>query len=195
MNLFNRKTQPTTELSIPAGNYRIDPDHSSVEFVVRHLVAAKVRGRFDVFGGTVVVSTEFGSSAVNVTIDMTSVNTHNADRDAHIKSADFFGAENFPMATFVSTSLSPDSRQLIGALTIRGVTKPVTLEVEYQGAVVDPYGNNRIVFSAGAEIDREEFGLTWNQALETGGVLVGKTAQIEIEIEAIAVTDTDTDTP
>jgi polyisoprenoid-binding protein YceI len=192
MNLFNRKTQPTAEFSIPAGNYRIDPDHSSVEFVVRHLVAAKVRGRFDVFGGNVVVSPEFGSSAVDVQIDMTSVNTRNADRDAHIKSADFFAAENFPIATFVSTSLSPDSGQLIGALTIRGATKPVTLDVEYQGTVVDPYGNNRIVFSAKTEINREEFGLTWNQALETGGVLVGKTAQIEIEIEAIAVAVTDT---
>jgi polyisoprenoid-binding protein YceI len=156
--------------------------------VVRHLVAAKVRGRFDVFEGTIVVGTTVGASSVDVKIDMTSVNTRNADRDAHIKSADFFGAEDFPMATFVSNGPSTDSGQLIGALTIRGVTKPVTLDVEYHGAVVDPYGNKRIVFSAGAEIDREAFGLTWNQALETGGVLVGKTAQIEIEIEAIQVT-------
>jgi polyisoprenoid-binding protein YceI len=190
MNLFTRKTQPTIELVIPAGNYRIDPDHSSVEFVVRHLVAAKVRGRFDVFGGDIVVSAAVGSSTIDVKIDMNSVNTRNADRDNHIRSADFFGAGEFPVATFVSTSLSPDSGQLIGALTIRGVTQPVTLDVEYQGAVVDPYGNKRIVFSAGAEIDREAFGLTWNQALETGGFLVGKTAQIEIEIEAIEVSDT-----
>jgi polyisoprenoid-binding protein YceI len=190
MNLFTRKTQPTIELVIPAGNYRIDPDHSSVEFVVRHLVAAKVRGRFDVFGGDIVVSAAVGSSTIDVKIDMNSVNTRNADRDNHIRSADFFGAVEFPLATFVSTSLSPDSGQLIGALTIRGVTQPVTLDVEYQGAVVDPYGNKRIVFSAGAEIDREAFGLTWNQALETGGFLVGKTAQIEIEIEAIEVSDT-----
>jgi polyisoprenoid-binding protein YceI len=190
MNLFNRKQQDTASpVSIPAGNYRIDPDHSSVEFVVRHLVAAKVRGRFDVFGGTVVVNGTVDSSTVDVQIDMTSVNTRNADRDAHIKSGDFFGADEFPVATFVSTSLSPESGQLVGALTIRGVTKPVTLDVTYQGAVVDPWGNNRIVFSAATEIDRETFGLTWNQALETGGVLVGKTAQIEIEIEAIAVKD------
>jgi polyisoprenoid-binding protein YceI len=190
MNPITRKTQPTTELAIPAGNYRIDPDHSSVEFVVRHLVAAKVRGRFDVFGGDIVVSPAVGSSTIDVKIDMNSVDTRNADRDTHIRSSDFFGAVEFPVATFVSTSLSPDSGQLIGALTIRGVTQPVTLDVEYQGAVVDPYGNKRIVFSAGAEIDREAFGLTWNQALETGGFLVGKTAQIEIEIEAIEVSDT-----
>jgi polyisoprenoid-binding protein YceI len=189
MNLFNRKTQPSTELSIPAGTYRIDPDHSSVEFVVRHLVAAKVRGRFDVFEGSVVVNPAVAASLIDVRIDMNSVNTRNADRDAHIKSADFFGAEDFPVATFVSTSLSPESGQLVGALTIRGVTQSVALDVEFQGAVVDPYGNNRIVFSARTEIDREAFGLTWNQALETGGVLVGKTAQIEIEIEAIKVTD------
>jgi polyisoprenoid-binding protein YceI len=189
MNLFNRKTQPSTELSIPAGTYRIDPDHSSVEFVVRHLVAAKVRGRFDVFDGSVVVNPAVAASLIDVRIDMNSVNTRNADRDAHIKSADFFGAADFPVATFVSTSLLPESGQLVGALTIRGVTQSVTLNVEFQGAVVDPYGNNRIVFSAGTEIDREAFGLTWNQALETGGVLVGKTAQIEIEIEAIKVTD------
>jgi polyisoprenoid-binding protein YceI len=190
MNLFNRKPQTTVELAIPVGNYRIDPDHSSVDFVVRHLVAAKVRGRFDVFGGDVIIGNEIGTSLVNVKIDMDSVNTRNKDRDAHIKSTDFFGTDEFPEATFVSTALSPASGQLEGALTIRGITKPVTLDVDYQGAVVDPYGNKRIVFSASTEIDREAFGLTWNQALETGGVLVGKTAQIEIEIEAIDITDT-----
>jgi polyisoprenoid-binding protein YceI len=189
VNLFNRKTQPSNALSIPAGTYRIDPDHSSVEFVVRHLVAAKVRGRFDLFGGNIVLTDEVDSSMVDVQIDMTSVSTRNPDRDAHIKSADFFGAEDFPVATFVSQSVLPESGQLIGTLTIRGTSQAVTLDVEYQGAVVDPYGNNRIVFSARTEIDREAFGLTWNQALETGGVLVGKTAQIEIEIEAIAVKD------
>lgn len=190
MNLFNRKTQPAAQVSIPTGNYRIDPDHSSVEFVVRHLVAAKVRGRFDVFGGTVIIDNQLGASSVDVQIDMNSVNTRSVDRDGHIKSADFFGANEFPVATFVSQSVSVDSGELVGALTIRGVTQPVTLDVEYQGAVVDPYGNDRIVFSARTEIDRETYGLTWNQALETGGVLVGKTVQLEIEIEAIAVRDT-----
>lgn len=190
MNLFNRKTPQAAQVSIPSGNYRIDPDHSSVEFVVRHLMAAKVRGRFDVFGGTVIVDNQLGASSIDVQIDMNSVNTRNADRDGHIKSADFFGANEFPVATFVSQSIAVESGELIGALTIRGVTKSVTLNVEYQGAVVDPYGNERIVFSAGTEIDREAFGLTWNQALETGGVLVGKTAKIEIEIEAIALEDT-----
>ncbi len=184
-------TTPSTTALPTAGRYQIDPTHSSVEFVARHLVAAKVRGRFTDFSGSIEMGAEPLESTVAVEIDMNSIDTGVADRDGHLRSADFFDVENNPTATFVSTSVqeAAGAHVAIGDLTIAGVTKPVELNLVYGGEVTDPWGNTRIVFSAETELNREDFGLTWNQALETGGVLVGKTVRIEIEIQAVRSDD------
>ncbi len=171
-----------------SGTYDIDPTHSSVDFIVRHLVAAKVRGGFKSFSGSIVVGDTPEQSTVNVEIDVASIDTGVEDRDAHLRSADFFDVENHPTATFASTSVAPkggDDYTVTGDLTIAGVTRSVDLDLEYAGAVTDPWGGSRIVFSATAEIDREDFGLTWNQVLESGGLMVSKKAKIEIEVEAV----------
>ncbi len=175
-----------------AGSYDIDPTHSSIDFVVRHLVAAKVRGGFKTFTGSIVIGDAPEQSSVNVEIDVSSIDTGVDDRDAHLRSADFFDVENHPSATFVSTSVAPKGDRnyvVTGNLTIAGVTRPVDLDLEYAGAVTDPWGNSRVVFSATTEINREDFGLTWNQALETGGVMVSKNAKIEVEVEAVLKVD------
>ncbi len=175
-----------------AGRYEIDPSHSAIDFVVRHLVAAKVRGGFQSFTGSIVIGDAPEQSSVDVEIDVASIDTGVEDRDAHLRSADFFDVENQPTASFVSTAVTPKSDGdyvVSGDLTIAGVTRPVSLDLEYAGAVVDPWGNDRIVFSATTEINREDFGLTWNQALETGGVMVSKTAKIEIDVQAVHKVD------
>lgn len=179
-------TTPSITLPI-AGSYQIDPTHSSIEFVARHLVAAKVRGRFTGFSGTIEVGADALESAVSVEIDVATIDTGVADRDGHLRSPDFFDVENHPSATFVSTAVreADGAHVLTGDLTIAGVTKPVDLVLAYGGEVTDPWGNSRLVFSAETELNREDFGLTWNQALDTGGVLVGKTIRIEIEIQAV----------
>ena len=179
-------------VSLPtAGRYQIDPTHSSVEFVARHLVAAKVRGRFTDFSGSIEVGADPLASTVAVEIDMNSIDTGVADRDGHLRSPDFFDVENNPTATFASTSVREHDGAYIAAgdLTIAGVTSPVELALSFGGEVTDPWGNSRLVFSADTELDREDFGLTWNQALETGGLLVGKTVRIEIEIQAVRSDD------
>ena len=175
-----------------AGLYEIDPTHSAVDFVVRHLVAAKVRGGFKSFSGSIVIGDTPEQSSVNVEIDVASITTGVDDRDAHLRSADFFDVGNHPTATFASTSVSPrggSDYAVTGDLTIAGVTRSVDLDLEYAGAVADPWGNSRVVFSATTEINREDFGLTWNQALETGGVMVSKNAKIEIDVEAVHKVD------
>lgn len=175
-----------------AGHYDIDPTHSAVDFVVRHLVAAKVRGGFKAFTGTIVVGDTPEQSSVSVKIDTASIDTGVDDRDAHLRSADFFDVENHPTATFVSTSITPkgESNYIVrGDLTIAGVTRSIDLDLDYAGSVTDPWGNSRIVFSATTEINREDFGLTWNQTLETGGVMVSKNAKIEIDVEAVHKVD------
>ncbi|MDP8969462.1 MAG: YceI family protein [Actinomycetota bacterium] len=170
-----------------AGTYEIDPAHSVVEFVVRHLGLAKVRGRFNEFTGTIDVAEDIAQSSVRVTIQAASIDTRDADRDAHLRSADFLDADNHPTLEFRSTRLRQEGGDwlLDGELTVRGVTRPVTLEVEFEGAAKDPWGNTRLGFSADTTINREDFGLTWNQALETGGWLVGKDVKIELSTEAI----------
>lgn len=175
-----------------AGHYEIDPTHSAIDFVVRHLVAAKVRGGFKSFSGSIVIGDTPEQSSVNVEIDVASIDTGVDDRDAHLRSADFFDVENQPTATFVSTSVAPKGGAdyvVTGELTIAGVTRSVDLDLEYAGVVADPWGNSRVVFSATTEVNREEFGLTWNQTLETGGVMVSKNAKIEIEVEAVHKVD------
>jgi polyisoprenoid-binding protein YceI len=181
-------TAPQTRTDLPAaGTWTIDGSHSSVEFVVRHLMVSKVRGRFEAFNGEIEVGERPEDSKVAVAISAGSVSTGDEGRDGHLRSADFFDAEQFPTITFRSTGVRPVGKQwaVDGELTVHGESRPVTLDLEYQGSLTDPFGNDKAVFSASTEIDREEFGLTWNQALESGGVLVGKKAKIEIEVQAV----------
>ena len=169
----------------PVGTWAIDPTHTNVEFVARHLVS-KVRGRFEQFAGTFTVAENPLDSRVEVTVDAASVKTGAEQRDGHLLSADFFDADNFKELRFASTGVAAagDEWLLDGELTIKDVTRPVQLHFAYLGAAVDPYGNEKVAFSAWAEVDREEFGLTWNAALETGGVLVGRKVRLEFEIQA-----------
>ncbi len=169
-----------------AGVWTIDPTHTQAEFVARHLMVTKVRGGFDDIAGTIVVADDPSDSKVEVVIQMASVSTGTADRDAHLTSEDFFDVERYPTMTFVSTSVEPSgsSWKLSGDLTVRDVTRPVTLDFEFLGISTDPWGNPKAAFSASAELDREDWGLTWNVPLDGGGVLVSKKATIEIEAQA-----------
>ena len=175
-----------TEVPV-AGTWSIDPGHTSVEIVGRHFMLSKVRVRIAGVSGDVVIAEDPARSSVAVTLDMATVSSSNADRDDHLRSADFFDVEQFPTATFVSRTVAwrGTSAAVTGDLTIVGVTRPVVLDVEFLGATNDPWGGTRAIFSASTEIDREDWGLTWNQALETGGVLVGKKVRIEIESETV----------
>ena len=170
-----------------SGSYAIDVSHSAVEFVVRHLGLAKVRGRFGRFEGTIDVAESVTDSSVAVSIEADSIDTGEADRDGHLRSADFLDVETHPTLAFRSTGVREDGdRWLVdGELTITGTTKPVTLEVEVEGGARDPWGFERVGFNAETKINREDFGLTWNQALETGGWLVGKEVKIELTIQAV----------
>jgi polyisoprenoid-binding protein YceI len=180
-------THTVDGLDVPtAGTFTIDPSHSQVGFAVRHVMVSKVRGRFTAFTGTITVGDDPVDSSVEADIEVASIDTHDTGRDDHLRSADFFDAAAHPTATFRSTRVTAAKKgrfTVLGDLTIRGVTNPVELDVEYEGVAQDPWGNQRIGVSATTEIDREAFGLTWNQALETGGVLVGKTVKVEIEAE------------
>jgi polyisoprenoid-binding protein YceI len=182
-------TRTLDGVEIPAaGTYSIDAAHSHVGFTVRHLVVAKTRGRFGTFSGSVVVADDPLASSVSVEIDAASIDTRDEGRDGHLRSGDFFDVERFPTITFRSTDVAPAGKgrfSVTGDLTVRGVTRPVVLDVELEGLATDPWGGSRAVFSASTEIDREDFGLTWNQTLETGGVLVGKSVKIEIEAETV----------
>ena len=151
-------------------------------------MVTKVRGYFRTVEGTITVEGDFASSSATATMAVDSIDSGNADRDGHLKSADFFDAESFPEITFTSTGIRDINAEefvLDGNLTIKGVTKPVSLEVEFNGAATDPFGNERIGFSAETDVDREDWGLTWNAALETGGVLVSKKIKLTLDISAI----------
>jgi polyisoprenoid-binding protein YceI len=176
-------------VEIPSpGDWQLDPVHTTVEFIARHLMVSKVRGKLTGVQGNIHVSEDPVGSWVEVEIDPASVETGDDKRDAHLRSPDFFDVERYPKITFRSTRLegtSPEHFLLTGDLTVHGVTRPVTLEVEYNGVAADPWGGRRIGFSAHTELDREDFGLTWNAALDGGGVLVGKKVRLEFEVEAI----------
>jgi polyisoprenoid-binding protein YceI len=170
-----------------AGTYDIDVSHSNVDFVVRHLMISKVRGGFSSYRGAVTIADVPEESSVQVSIDAASITTNDEQRDGHLRSADFFDAEQYPALTFASTGVEAvkgDHWRVTGDLTIKDVTKPVVLDVTFDGAQTDPWGGARLGFSASTEIDREDWGLTWNQALETGGVLLGKKIKIELGVEA-----------
>lgn len=169
------------------GTWTIDAAHSEVEATVRHLMVAKVRGGFTSFSGTVTIPEDVSQSSIDVSIDAASISTGVEDRDGHLRSPDFLDVENHPTITFRSQSaqhVDGDKWQVPGELTIRGVTRPVTLDLEFLGTVdSDPWGNTRAAFEATTEIDRESFDITWNQALEAGGVMVGKTLRIDLAVQ------------
>jgi polyisoprenoid-binding protein YceI len=172
-----------------AGTWTIDPSHASFEFVARHLMA-KVRGRFPGVSGVARIAEDPEASTLQVEIDASTVDTRDPQRDAHLRSSDFFGVEEHPAITFRSTAVRPGAAEnewkVDGELSIRGVTRPVTVDVEFLGAGIDPWGNQRIGFSGVVpEVNREDWGLTWNAALETGGFLLARTVRLEIEAELI----------
>ncbi|MDH6197606.1 polyisoprenoid-binding protein YceI [Mycobacterium frederiksbergense] len=171
---------------LTAGTWAIDPVHSSINFSVRHLMVSKVRGSFETFSGAVTVAAD-GTPSVSATIDVNSIDTRNEQRDAHVRSADFFDAENYPTATFVSTGVRPDGDDYIvdGAFTLKGVTKPVSLKLEYNG--VNPgMGQGAVAgFEASVVLNRKDFGIDIDMPLETGGTVVGDKVTITLEIEAL----------
>jgi polyisoprenoid-binding protein YceI len=171
--------------------FEFDTTHSTVGFMVRHLMVSKVRGAFTRWGGTLAFDESAPEKAeLDVSIDAASIDTHEKQRDDHLRSADFFDAANHPALTFRAKGAKPagEGRYTVqGELTIRGTTRPVTLEVEYNGRAKDPWGGERVAFEARTSINRKDFGLTWNQALETGGVLVGEKIEISLDVQAKAV--------
>jgi polyisoprenoid-binding protein YceI len=181
-------TRPVGGAQLPApGVWQIDPGHAEVGFIGRHLMFTKVRGRFVGVAGAVVVADDPAASTVEVAIDMASVSSGDQSRDDHLRSPDFFDVDLYPTAIYRSTSVTwnDTTGNVVGDLTIKGVTRPVTLAVEYLGHALDPSGRHRAVFSASATIDREDWGLTWNVLLDAGGLLVSKEIRIEIEIETV----------
>ena len=169
--------------------WNIDADHSEVGFAVKHLMVATVRGTFRRFRGKVLLNEEnIRASSIEADIEVASIDTRQEQRDAHLRTSDFFDAENFPTISFRSTkveSLRHGYYRAVGELTIRGVTREVVLDVEETGRGGDPWGNQRIGYSARTTINRDEFGLTWNQALEAGGVLVGADVKITIDVQIV----------
>ena len=174
-----------------AGNrttWTIDPAHSTIEFVAKHMMITTVKGRFTELEGTIVADEEnLVDSSVEVTMQAASIDTRNEQRDGHLRSPDFLDVENYPEVTFRSTDISgtKDEFKLTGDLTIRGVTRPITLDVTFGGEGKDPWGGTRASFSAHGKFDRRDFGLTWNVALETGGILVSNEVKINIEAQVV----------
>ena len=182
-------TSPTDHITTATGTYVIDPSHSRIGFVARHAMVTKVRGSFNEFEG----SGHFdpanpADSHLRLTIQAASIDTRNADRDGHLRSNDFFDMANHPEITFVSTSIeqtADNTFDVTGDLTIKGTTKPVTVDFEYTGAAKDPFGNQRLGFEGKTVVNRKDFGVSWNAALETGGVLVSEKVTLEFEVSAI----------
>lgn len=178
----------TTAAVAEKTTWAIDAGHSNVEFAVKHLMISTVRGRFPDVAGTVQLDAENSAhSAVDVTVNVASIDTRQEQRDAHLRSADFFDVANFPVLTFTSARIRRDGDDFLvdGDLTIRGVTKPVTLRATEEGRTRDPWGGERIGFSASTKINRRDFGLTWNQVLEAGGFAVGDEVKISVDVELV----------
>jgi polyisoprenoid-binding protein YceI len=195
MGLFNRtKNETVTETPSVAvenisGDYTLDPSHTRIGFSARHAMVTKVRGNFDQFEGSAHVDTANpANSSVTVTIEAASVTTGNEQRDGHLKTPDFFDIANYPQITFVSTDVERDGAEwaITGDLTINGVTKSVTVPFEETGSAKDPFGNTRVGFEGEVTIDRTDWNLSFNAALETGGVLVSEKVKLEFDISAIA---------
>ncbi|MCX4742873.1 YceI family protein [Streptomyces antibioticus] len=199
MGIFGRKNDTETatatatavnpELAALTGEYTIDPAHSSLGFVARHAMVTNVKGTFLDFSGSLHLDgTDPSLSTASLDVTMDSIDTGSADRDGHLKSADFFKTDEFPTMTFRSTSaeaLGGDDYRITGDLSILGVTRPLTIDLEFNGSARDPFGNERVGFEGKAELPRSEWGLTWNAALETGGVLVSDKIKLNFAISAI----------
>ncbi|KPI29555.1 YceI family protein [Streptomyces sp. NPDC048253] len=200
MGIFGRKNTDETvtavadatvspELAALTGDYSIDPAHSTLGFVARHAMVTNVKGKFNDFTGSLHLDgTDPSKSSATIDVTMDSIDTGSADRDGHLKSADFFKTDEFPTMTFRTTSaeaLGGDDYRITGDLTILGVTKPLSIDLEFNGAAKDPFGNERVGFEGKAEILRSAWGLTWNAALETGGVLVSDKIKLNFDISAI----------
>jgi polyisoprenoid-binding protein YceI len=181
-------TIPAT-LSDLSGNYVLDPAHTRIGFVARHAMVTKVRGGFNEFEGSAAFDgTDFTKSTGQLTIQAASIDTRNEQRDAHLRSNDFLAMEEYPQITFVATNVrhaGATTLELTGDLTIRGVTNSVTIPFRFEGAATDPYGNLRVGFEGSTVINRKDYGITWNAALETGGVLVSEKITLEFEVSAI----------
>ncbi len=175
-----------TQLPAP-GVWTVDPSHAEVGFVGRHLMLTKVRGRFTGLDAIVTIGEQPEDSTIEATIDMTSVSTGDQSRDDHLRSPDFFDVDNWRTAAYRSTNITWSGREgtMTGDLTIKGVAHPLTLEVEYLGYVRDPWDNDRVIFDATGSINREDWGLSWNMVLETGGLLVSKEITLELHVELI----------
>ena len=182
-------TTPTTNLTLAnaTGTWVIDASHTSLAFSARHAMVAKVRGSFGDYSGSFTIDGDnLAASSAELTIQTASIDTKSPDRDGHLKSADFLDVENFPTITFVSTAVKANGNDVVvtGDLTIHGVTTSVDVAYEFVGISQDPWGNTKIGFEGSAKISRKEFGLTWNAALETGGVLVGDEIKLNLDVEA-----------
>ena len=178
----NGVTLPTT------GTFVLDKSHTQVGFVARHLMVSKVRGRFTDYEGTIVVADDPAASSVEVIIQAASINTNDEGRDNHVRTNAFLSVAQFPTLTFRSTKVDLGSNgdwKVNGDMTVRGVTRPIVLDVEFEGVIQDPWGNQRLGFTASGEIDRNDFGVSFNAALETGGFVVSPKVKLEIEAEAV----------
>ena len=184
---------PTATAQSATGTYTLDTTHTSIGFVARHAMVTKVRGTFNDFAGTGFFDLENPTNSnFELRIQAKSVDTRNADRDTHLRSNDFFDMEKFPEIKFVSTSVkavSATNFQVTGDLTIKAVTKPVTIDLDYSGSVIDPWGNTRIGFEGRTVVNRKDWGVNWNAALEAGGVLVSEKVTLEFEISAVRSAD------
>jgi polyisoprenoid-binding protein YceI len=181
-------TTTTPALSALTGTYTIDPSHSRIGFVARHAMVTKVRGSFNDFAGTFTADGDVPTnSSAQLVIQAASIDTRNADRDAHLRSNDFFAMDDHPEIRFESTDIEQVDAgefKVTGDLTLRGVTKPVTIDLEFTGTATDPWGNTRVGFEGSTTVNRKDWGVNWNTALETGGVLVGEKVTLEFEISA-----------
>nr|WP_145485632.1 MULTISPECIES: YceI family protein [Streptomyces] len=197
MGIFGRKDSTTAtpargagpDLAAVTGDYTIDPAHTTIEFVARHAMVTNVRGSFQDFTGSLHLDGQDpAKSTATLDITMASIDTGNADRDGHLKSADFFKIDEFPTMTFRSTkaeSLGGEDYRITGDLSLLGVTRPITIDLEFNGIAKDPFGNERAGFEGRSELLRSEWGLTWNAALETGGVLISDKIKLNFDISAI----------
>ena len=174
--------------SLRSGTYALDTAHTRIGFVARHAMITKVRGQFDEFEGSASIDVDNpAASSVSVTIQVASIDTHNAQRDGHLRTNDFFEVDTYPTITFASTSVERDGDvwHVTGDLTIKATTKPVTIDFEFTGAATDPFGNARVGFEGSTTVKRSDFGVTWNAPLDTGGVLVSEKVTLEFEISAV----------
>jgi polyisoprenoid-binding protein YceI len=182
-------TRAVGNTTLPAaGSWQIDPGHAEVAFVGRHFMLTKVRGRFTDVSGVVTIAPDPADSTLEVLIGMASVNSGSDARDDHLRSADLFDVERWPTAMYRSTRVTwtgGDEATVEGELTIRGITRPIPLAVRFVGHALDPWGGQRAVYSATGRVNREDFGITWNMALETGGILVSRDVDLEIEVETV----------